>query len=129
MAIWRHKKGWRYQFQAGGTRYAKAGFQTRGSALAAQEAHKKELKAGKPTLTGTDFRSAANEHLDYCQRRFTAKTYKEKRYIYASFMDCAGNKSLGAYDARTLEAYLLTRSTGANWNKHRFQSPCISQPG
>jgi integrase len=121
MSIWRHKKGWRYQFQSGGTRYAKAGFATRAEALAAQEAHKKELKAGKveKTPSATDFRTAAYEHLDYCQRRFAAKTYKEKRYVYASFLATAGNLPLENYDARTLEAYLSTRPSNNNWNVHR----------
>jgi integrase len=120
MSIWRHKKGWRYQFQAGGVRYAKAGFQTRAAALAAQEVHKKEVKNGKVQIpTGMNFLELANEYLDYCQRKYSAKTYKEKRYIYASFLAFTRNKEVGRYDSRSLEAYLLTRPTGANWNKHR----------
>lgn len=120
MAIWRHKKGWRYQFQVGGVRYARAGFATRGEALSAQEAHKKEVRAGKPsTPTGTDFRTATYEYLDWVQRRYSAKTYKEKVFVYKSFMEAVRNLPMGSISGKIIESYLLTRPTNANYNKHR----------
>lgn len=121
MAIWRHKKGWRYQFQVGGVRYARAGFQTRSEALSAQEAHKKEVRAGKPsTQTGMGLQEAMNEYLDFCKRRFSEKTYKEKVFIFRSFLLHIGmEKEVSEITSRDIISYLGTRPGAANWNKHR----------
>jgi integrase len=121
MAVWRHKKGWRYQFQVGGTRYAKAGFPTRAEALAAQEDHKKEVKAGKvqKTPSGMGFRTVSYEYLDWVQRRYSEKTYKEKVFVYKSFMESVGNLPVAQISAKIVESYLLTRPTNPNYNKHR----------
>jgi integrase len=121
MAIWRHKKGWRYQFQVDGTRYARAGFATRSEALSAQEQHKKELKAKKPqTQTGMVCLGAMNEYLDFCQRRYSKKTFKEKSYVFRSLLSFVGaNREIGDVTARDITAYLQTRPSNANWNKHR----------
>lgn len=119
MSIWKESGGYRYEFQFKKVRYTRQGYKTKAAARAAREAHRKEVKKNLPPTTGTDFRSLAYEYLDYCQRRYSTKTYKEKRYIYAAFLVFAGNHEIGSYDARAIEGYLQTRHSAANWNKHR----------
>lgn len=118
MSIYREGKVWRYEFQLREVRYTRSGFLTKKDALAAREAHKKELKQTK-TPTGTGLQEAMNEYLDFCQRRFSEKNYKEKVFIFKSFLSLFPNISLETLTARNILDYLKTRPSNQNWNKHR----------
>jgi len=115
-------RGWRYQFRHQGKRYGHAFYQTKGEARAAEAEHKKRLKVGPAILTptGTGCREAMNEYLDFCKRRFSEKNYKEKVFIFRSFLSHLGGEwEIRKITARDIIAYLGTRPGNANWNKHR----------
>lgn len=119
MSIYREGKVWRYEFQVNRVRYTRSGYATKKAALAAREAHKKTLKQ-KPTPTGTGLEAALNEYLDFCQRRFSEKNYKEKVFIFKTFLGTVGDVSqVIGVTARDITNYLGTRPGNANWNKHR----------
>ena len=119
MSIWREGKVWRYEFQVAKVRYTKSGFATKREALAAREAHKKELKQVK-IPTGMGLREAMNEYMDFCKRRFSEKNYKEKVFIFRSFLACVSPcREIQGITARDTIGYLETRPGNANWNKHR----------
>jgi integrase len=53
---------------------------------AAWESAEKERRKSEKTETGTDFGSLYNEYLDYCQVRYSASTYSEKRTLGRRFL-------------------------------------------
>ena len=111
-------KGWRYQFQYQGQSYSKAWFQTKAEAIAAREAHKKQIKNPIQTQTGTDFLTEINNYLDFCKRKFHRRTYQFKSYVYGIFMECVGNLPMDAIDINVVEKYLKTRPTNSSFNTH-----------
>lgn len=97
-------------------------FATKAEARAAEAAHKAELKKVKkgPTPTDTDFRTVANDYLDFCHRRFSVKNYKEKVFIFKTFATHIGaTRPLVSIKGLDIIDYLGTRPTNENWNKHR----------
>ena len=80
MPVWSETgRGWRYRFQYRGTKYQSGGFKTKSEAKAAEAEHRKSLKQpSTPTPTGTDFKSAAYEYLDFCKRRYVTKPIRKK---------------------------------------------------
>ena len=118
MSIYKDGKGYRYEFQIQKIRYTRSGFKTKKEARAAREKHLQELKTTPPT-GGMDFRAATYEYLDHCKRRNSEKTFKEKIFVYRCFAETIGNLPLFQITPRSLEKYLLTRSTNSNYNKHR----------
>jgi len=121
MGCYREGRVWRYEFQLQGQRYTRSGFRTKGEAVAAREAHRKEVKT--QTLTDTvsepSFRDVANEYLDYSQRRFSEKNYKGKIYVYKQFRDFSDNPPFKAIESRVVEKYLGTLPRNSNFNRHR----------
>ena len=72
------------------------------------------------TPTGTGFREVAYEYLDFCKRKYSEKNYKEKVFIYKTFLVHLGaDREIGGITARDITGYLGTRPGNANWNKHR----------
>lgn len=121
MSCYKDGKVWRYQFEYKKERYGRSGFKTKGAALAAREAHKKEVKQQTPTDTASDpsFRDIANEYLDFSQQRFSLKNYKGKAYIFLEFMKFADNPPFREINARLVERYLGTLPRKSNFNRHR----------
>lgn len=114
------RKTWMYEFQFRRQRYWKAGFHTRAEARAAEAERLKTLKTSLiPTATVYDFRTVANEYLDYSQRRFSEKNYKGKVYVFQQFLTYTGNPVFGSIEARLVEDYLATRIPNSNYNRHR----------
>jgi len=119
MPVWVEKgRGWRYRFQYRGELYQKGGFKTKMAARAAEADHRKKLKL-PPTPTDTDFKTAANEYLDFCQRRYVTKTYKKKAYCYKCFQAAVGDLPLTEITPRLITGYLSTRPANSNYNEHR----------
>ena len=119
MPVWQEKgRGWRYRFQFRGEYYQKGGYKTKGAARAAEAEHRKNLTEPL-TPTDTDFKTAAYEYLDFCQRRHVDKTYKKKVYCYKCFQAAVGNLPLSAITARVITGYLTGRPANSNYNEHR----------
>jgi len=119
MSCWQVKgKGWRYQFRHNGKRYSGAWFPTRAAARAAEAEHRKKLQT-RMTPTAMAFSALANEYLDFSRRRHARKTYKYKAYVFRSFIAFAGDLPLNQINLFLLEAYLRTRPTNTNYNRHR----------
>jgi len=123
-------KGWRYDFTLKGTRYSGAWFKTKRKAKEAEEEKRKELKnpqeaekAVKAEVeenqTDTVFSALANEYLDHARRKFADKTYKYKVYVYRKFLEFTGDVSIRGITIQIIEAYLRTRKTNINYNRHR----------
>ncbi len=56
--------------------------------------------------------------MDFAKRKFAEKTYKYKAYVYRQFMAFAGDISATQINIQRIEAYLRTRSTNINYNRH-----------
>ncbi len=65
------------------------------------------------------FSVLANEYLDHARRKFAEKTYKYKVYVYQQFLTFAGDKTTSKISIQLIEAYLRTRPTNINYNRHR----------
>jgi DNA mismatch repair ATPase MutS len=117
MTVWKTKYGWRYQFMHKRQEYSKSGFKTKAAATAAEAKRRKEIKSAKnlePEPKQLDFASLAIEYLEWGKRRFAAKTWKYKRYVFNEFMQYAGNLSLSDIKIPILESYLSTRHSNTN---------------
>ena len=119
-------KGWRSDFTLNGKRYTMAWFTTKRQAKEAETLKRQELQnppAARPgaekTTIDTGFSALANEYLDYAQRRFVERTYKYKVYVYRKFLAFAGNIPVSEITIPLIEAYIRTRSTNINYNRHR----------
>ena len=126
MGLWKDKtfKTWVYEFRYLGKKYGGRGFKTKREAEAARAVRREGVKAEakaqyRMTETGMNFSDAANEYLDDAVRRFAPKTYKYKRYVYASFLQHSGDKPIAAIIPRDIHDYLLTRPSNHNANVHR----------
>jgi integrase len=115
-------KGWRYDFTLDGQRYTKSWFKTKAEARQAEAQKREEIKNPPPvetTPTDMAFSAMANEYLDYAKRKFAEKTYKYKVYVYQQFLAFAGDRLSREITIQLIEAYLRTRSTNINYNRHR----------
>ncbi len=65
------------------------------------------------------FSMLANDYLDYAQRKFAGKTYAYKAYVYREFLAFAGDIQVKEITILIIDAYLRTRSTNINYNRHR----------
>ena len=65
------------------------------------------------------FSVLANEYLDHAKRKFAEKTYKYKAYVYRQFLKFAGDITAREITIQRIEAYLRTRPTNINYNRHR----------
>jgi integrase len=121
MPLWKAAEGtWRFQFQAGGARYSRQGFKTKGEARAAMEKYRAELKRIlSPEPGKLDFLTLATEYLESARRRFALKTWKYKSYVYKNFINFARNPDLTHITPQLVESYLSTRSSNYNYNFHR----------
>lgn len=113
------RKSYYFDIKVKGERVTKGGYKTERKALAAQEAKRKELEEGKTPTATVSFLDAANEYLDWGQRKFIAKTYKYKASVYREFLAAIGDLPLTAITISILEKYLSTRPTNTDYNRHR----------
>lgn len=122
MSIYSVKGKWRYDFTLSGKRYHKAGFRTKTEAKRAEAQRKEELKNPPPVVEppiDMAFSALANEYLDFAQRKFAEKTYKYKALVYRKFLAFAGDMPMSKLSIQIIEAYLRTRATNINYNRHR----------
>lgn len=125
MPYWKVRgKGWRYQFRFQGRRYSGQWFRTKAEAVAAAVERRKELLAKArenpaPSPTPSTFFQLATAYLEDAQRRFAAKTWKYKRYVYRCFLAHYGDMPLERLTTSLVEGYLRTRHSNTNYNRHR----------
>ena len=121
-------KGWRYDFTLRGQRYTAAWFKTKAEARQAEARRREEVLAlpPEPATTGmvtapTDmaFSMLANDYLDYAQRKFAGKTYAYKAYVYREFLAFTEDIKVKEITISIIDAYLRTRNTNINYNRHR----------
>jgi integrase len=117
-------KGWRYRFQYEGQKYGRGFYPTKTESKAAEAEHKKSLKEELSKEIPSGFVQFSEEYLDYWRRRSEgdpqAKTFKEKKFVHKSFLAHLGQDlTLSEITPVIIEAYLKTRPTNSNWNKHR----------
>jgi len=118
---WKFKFIWRGKFHGGG------GYKTKQEARTAREDRRKVVMAGtetvgKPTpTTAMAFSNLADLYLDLSERRHAPKTFRYKRYVYASFLRHCGDEGI-TVDKITpflIQGYLHTRESNSNYNRHR----------
>ena len=61
----------------------------------------------------------ANDYLDHAKRKFAEKTYKYKAYVYRNFWGLWETFQSRKSPSERIEAYLRTRPTNINYNRHR----------
>lgn len=119
MPLWKTKWGWRWQMQVLGKRYS-GHAKTKVEARAAMEKKRAELtRSSSPAPKEWDFLSLATEYLEQAQRKFAAKTWKYKSYVYRHFLEFSGNLPLSQISPHLIESYLQTRKSNYNYNFHR----------
>jgi integrase len=117
--LWKTKWGWRWQMQVLGKRYS-GHAKTKVEARAAMEKKRAELtRSSSPAPKEWDFLSLATEYLEQAQRKFAAKTWKYKSYVYRHFLEFSGNLPLSQITPHLIELYLQTRKSNYNYNFHR----------
>jgi len=117
--LWKTKWGWRWQMQVLGKRYS-GHAKTKVEARAAMEKKRAELtRSSSPAPKEWDFLSLATEYLEQAQRKFAAKTWKYKSYVYRHFLEFTGNLPLSQITPHLIESYLQTRKSNYNYNFHR----------
>jgi integrase len=96
MTVYREKSGfyegqWTFKFKKDGKQFTKRGFKTRKKALDAENERKKEVgveiekeRAADPT--SMKFSEISGEYLAYCKGRFQKNTWRQKGYVYRSFI-------------------------------------------
>lgn len=120
MPLYKTVNGWRYEFQLNGVRYTKSGFKTKREATTHREKERKRIKKElKEAPADTAFKEIANQYLDYAQRKFVEKTYKQKAFVYKSFLKYTGNLEISVITSHHLHQYLNTRPSNNNYNAHR----------
>ena len=118
-------KGWRYDFTHDRDQAHRSLVQNQTPRPRQAEARKREELKNPPTVetaeTPTDMAlsALANEYLDHAQRKFAEKTYKYKAYVYGKFLAFVGDIPVGEINIQRIEAYLRTRPTNINYNRHR----------
>jgi integrase len=131
-------KGWRYDFTLMKTRYTSSWFKTKSEARRAEAKKREEVTrpaadppqresapppppalTPAPTPTGMAFSALANEYLDHAKRKFADKTYQYKVYVYRQFLAFVGDIPVVQITIQRIEAYLRTRPTNINYNRHR----------
>jgi hypothetical protein len=131
MGLWKdHRTGtWKYSFVFQGHKYRGAAFPSKADARTAQEERRKQVRMGimvvgsvqETPKTDMAFLRLADLYLDLSQRRHAPKTFKYKRYVYASFLHHCGDENL-TVDKITpylMQHYLHTRESNSNSNRHR----------
>jgi integrase len=122
MALWKDRKRgtWHYEFQYRGRRYTGSGFKTKAKARAAKEQRRKEILSRKQIPHDTGFRHIASVYLDYCERRFSEKTYHYKALVCRKFLAFHGDVALDTMTPQMIHEYLHhTCPNNSNYNKHR----------
>lgn len=124
MALWRdpERGDWRYEFQFRKVRHVKCGFTSKAEALAAREAARAELKAGKSKRPATPIQDMITQYLTFCEKRHPPKEFKYKTLVFNRFLDYLGphGKERPVSDITPVDitGFLNTRPTNVNYNKH-----------
>ena len=70
--------------------------------------------------TDMGFEDLCDLYLDLSRRRHADKTYRYKRFVYASFAKYAGEKlPVGKITPYLIQSYLQSRPSNSNYNRHR----------
>ena len=86
MSVWKvkNKKTWTAKFKYLGKQYKKEGFQTRSKAMAWEVQRREELQ--EPVQIHLAFSVVANKYLRFCQARMRKNTWRQKAFVYRSFL-------------------------------------------
>lgn len=117
------KKKWKGVVKKGTERFTHQ-FQTKTEAKAWEVEKWKELENPKQekTETGMDLLSLSNNYLDFCQRRFSATTYGEKRKLCANVLKEWGNVNINEITPVMVIKHLSDRAQKVSdntWNRDR----------
>ena len=120
MSLWKDKrlKAWRFSFQYRGVTYTGSGFTTRRQAETTRSSRRSEVKRQKKQ-TGMVFSQLADAYLTDAEKRFATKTYKYKRYVYASLLQSIGDKEIREINPQDVHQYLSSRQSNNQYNVHR----------
>lgn len=93
MGVWKSKtRGWwvaKFQFQ--GKRHKKEGFKSRMEAILWESSKREELLAPQIETPSISLHDLATEYLTHCQARMQKNTWKQKAFVYRSFLAFLGN--------------------------------------
>jgi integrase len=83
-------KKWAYEFQWRGRRHKKEGFRDRASALSAENAKRRELKANRKKIPIGSWVDHVTRYLDHCQLYMQKNTWRQKAHVYRLFIQSLG---------------------------------------
>jgi integrase len=115
---------WAYEFQWQGVRYKKEGYKDRASALSAENAKRRELKAKRKQTPIGSWVEIVTRYLDYCQLYMQRNTWRQKAHVYRAFIQSLGprvNPPFDMIDHQLIMDYLsaLYQNTNAKTsNRH-----------
>lgn len=121
MGLWKDKiRGdWRYSFQYRGKIYAGGGFETKGKARDGREDRRKIATLLRPISGGLVLSQVIVQYLRESERRFAKKTHEYKEYVFKTFFEFNGDCEIGDLAPQQIYAYLSTRPSNSNFNRHR----------
>ena len=149
MSQWKNKKTkkWTYEFQYQGRRYKKEGFKDRASALSAENAKRKELKAKRNKIPIGSWVDVVTRYLDHCQLYMQKNTWRQKAHVYRSFIQSLGPKVnppftsitkqmvtdylttvCQAKNAKTANRHLRDLNSLFNWARQEITGPEFESP-
>ena len=129
MGLWRDPDTglWKYLFQCRGKLYGGGGFKTKNEARTAREDRRKLVAAGMASAvkempkTDMEFLRLVDLYLQQSERRHASKTFKYKRFVYASFLRHCGDEhiTVNKVTPYLIQDYLHSRQSNSNYNRHR----------
>lgn len=132
MSLWKDKASgtYKYTFQINGKVYGGGGFRTKQEAMDARTDKRRNVLSGSVSpgspstntpKTDMEFWRLVDLYLQQSERRHATKTFRYKRFVYASFLENAGDEHLTVNKVTPylVQSYLHTRHSNSNYNRHR----------
>jgi site-specific recombinase XerD len=83
-------KKWAYEFQYQDRRYKQEGYMDRASALSAENARRRELKAEQRRIPIGSWVEVVTRYLNHCQLYMQKNTWRQKSHVYRTFIQSLG---------------------------------------
>ena len=110
MSIWKTKRGWTVKFKYEKRQYKKEGLASRAEAILWEAEKRKEVLAkAKPRKTPLTFSNIANRYLEHCQARMQKNTWRQKAFVYRSFIRYVGDPPAMEVTKQGVSDYLEVR--------------------
>ena len=92
MGVWLNKKTgkWQYKFQYQGEVFKQEGYKTRAQAIQAEGNRRSAAENREARILSISFQELSTKYLQYCKAYMQKNTWRQKTFIYRSFLTFAG---------------------------------------